>query len=73
MAIRTNSLIGLSMPFKTMRAIGYGVAYLSATAIAEDLYQFLSEIPIGGEGGLGYSRQSMQLRASFISRTPPKW
>ena len=39
------------MPFKTMFAIGCGVACLSATAIAEDLYKFLNEIPIGGEGG----------------------
>ena len=39
------------MPFKTMLAIGCGVACLSATAIAEDLYKFLNEIPIGGEGG----------------------
>src|SRR3984893_1577836 len=39
------------MPFKTMFAIGCAVACLSATAIAEDLYKFLNEIPIGGEGG----------------------
>ena len=34
-----------------MSAIGCAVACLSATAIAEDLYKFLNEIPIGGEGG----------------------
>jgi YVTN family beta-propeller protein len=39
------------MPFKTMLAIGCGVVWLGATAIAEDLYKFLNEIPIGGEGG----------------------
>ena len=39
------------MLFKTMSAIGCAVACLSATAIAEDLYKFLNEIPIGGEGG----------------------
>jgi len=31
-----------------MLAIGCAVACLSATAIAEDLYKFLNEIPIGG-------------------------
>jgi DNA-binding beta-propeller fold protein YncE len=36
---------------KTMLAIGCGVVFLGATAIAEDLYKFLNEIPIGGEGG----------------------
>jgi YVTN family beta-propeller protein len=39
------------MLFKTMLAIACGVACLGATAIAEDLYKFLNEIPIGGEGG----------------------
>src|SRR6184192_1228321 len=39
------------MLFKTMLAIGCGVACLGTTAIAEDLYKFLNEIPIGGEGG----------------------
>jgi YVTN family beta-propeller protein len=39
------------MTFKTVLAIGWGVACLGATAIAEDLYKFLNEIPIGGEGG----------------------
>jgi YVTN family beta-propeller protein len=39
------------MTFKTVLAIGCGVACLGATAIAEDLYKFLNEIPIGGEGG----------------------
>ena len=39
------------MLFKTMSAIGCAVACLSATAIADDLYKFLNEIPIGGEGG----------------------
>jgi YVTN family beta-propeller protein len=39
------------MPLKIMLAIGCGVACLSGTAIAEDLYKFLNEIPIGGEGG----------------------
>src|SRR6266446_9818860 len=39
------------MPIKTVLAIGCAVACLSATAIAEDLYKFLNEIPIGGEGG----------------------
>ena len=41
----------LRMPFKTMLAIGGGVACLGATEIAEDLYKFLNEIAIGGEGG----------------------
>src|SRR5437016_2061025 len=39
------------MLFKIMSAIGCAVACLSVTAIAEDLYKFLNEIPIGGEGG----------------------
>src|SRR5438552_18202901 len=39
------------MTLKTMLAIGCAVACLSAAAIAEDLYKFLNEIPIGGEGG----------------------
>ena len=39
------------MLFKTMSAIGCAVACLSAAAIAEDLYKFSNEIPIGGEGG----------------------
>src|SRR2546430_12823301 len=39
------------MQFKTMLAIGCGFACLGTTAIAEDLYKFLNEIPIGGEGG----------------------
>src|SRR5438105_11570039 len=39
------------MLFKTMLAIGCGLACMGATAIAEDLYKFLNEIPIGGEGG----------------------
>src|SRR5438477_10480145 len=39
------------MLFKTMLAIGCGVACLGATAIAEGLYKFVNEIPIGGEGG----------------------
>jgi YVTN family beta-propeller protein len=34
-----------------MFAIGCAVACLGTTAIAEDLYKFLNEIPIGGEGG----------------------
>ena len=34
-----------------MLAIGCAVAGLTGTAIAEDLYKFLNEIPIGGEGG----------------------
>ena len=41
----------LKMLFKTMFAIGGAVAWLSATAIAEDLYKFLNAIPIAGEGG----------------------
>jgi len=40
-----------SMRFKTMFAIGCAVACLGATAVAEDLYKFLNEIPIAGEGG----------------------
>ena len=40
-----------SMLFKTMSAIGCAVACLGATAVAEDLYKFLNEIPIAGEGG----------------------
>ena len=39
------------MAFKSMFAIGCAIASLSATAIAEDLYKFLNEIPIPGEGG----------------------
>jgi YVTN family beta-propeller protein len=39
------------MTFKTILAIGCAVACLSATAIADDLYKFVDEIPIGGEDG----------------------
>jgi YVTN family beta-propeller protein len=39
------------MTFKTILAIGCAVACLSATAIANDLYKFVDEIPIGGEDG----------------------
>ena len=39
------------MLFKTTLAIGCAVTWLSATAIAEDFYKFLNEIPIAGEGG----------------------
>jgi YVTN family beta-propeller protein len=39
------------MTFKTILAVGCAVACLSATAIADDLYKFVDEIPIGGEDG----------------------
>ncbi len=41
----------LRMHSKPCLAIGCAVACLSATAIAEDVYKFLNDIPIGGEGG----------------------
>ena len=39
----------IRMQIKTMLTIGCGVACLGATAIADDLYKFSNEIPIGGE------------------------
>src|SRR5438046_9293251 len=44
----------IRMQIKTMLTIGCGVACLGATAIADDLYKFSNEIPIGGEGGWDY-------------------
>src|SRR5207253_4689829 len=55
------------MPFKTMFAIGCGVACLSATAIAEDLYKFLNETPIGGEGGWDYVTVDAAARRLYLS------
>ena len=56
-----------SMLFKTMSAIGCAVACLSATAIAEDLYKFLNEIPIGGEGGWDYVNVDAAARRLYLS------
>ena len=55
------------MLFKTMLAIGCGVACLGATAIAEDLYKFLNEIPIGGEGGWDYVTVDAAARILYLS------
>src|SRR2546423_4564801 len=55
------------MLFKTMSAIGCAVACLSATAIAEDLYKFLNEIPIGGEGGWDYVNVDAAARRLYLS------
>src|SRR5438552_16526211 len=55
------------MLFKTMLAIGCGVACLGATAIAEDLYKFLNEIPIGGEGGWDYVTVDAAARRLYLS------
>src|SRR5438309_8900208 len=55
------------MLFKTMLAIGCGVACLGATAIAEDLYKFLNEIPIGGEGGWDYVTVDATARRLYLS------
>src|SRR4030081_929769 len=41
----------LRMPFKTMLAIGGGVACLGATEFAVDLFQFFNETANGWEGG----------------------
>jgi YVTN family beta-propeller protein len=57
----------LRMPFKTMLAIGCGVVCLGATAIAEDLYKFLNEIPIGGEGGWDYVTVDAAARRLYLS------
>ena len=62
----------LKMLFKTMSAIGCAVACLSATAFADDAYKFLSEIPIGGEGGWDILTIDAA-RAGFICRTRPRW
>src|SRR5882757_9435574 len=56
-----------SMLFKTMSAIGCAVACLSATAIAEDPYKFLNEIPIGGEGGWDYVTVDAAARRLYLS------
>src|SRR5438874_13082938 len=55
------------MLFKTMLAIACGVACLSATAIAEDLYKVLNEIPIGGEGGWDYVTVDAAARRLYLS------
>jgi len=55
------------MTLKTMLAIGCAVACLSAAAIAEDLYKFLNEIPIGGEGGWDYVTVDATARRLYLS------
>src|SRR5437868_7284532 len=55
------------MLFKTMLAIGCGVACLGATAIADDVYKFLNEIPIGGEGGWDYVTVDAAARRLYLS------
>src|SRR5437763_2216488 len=55
------------MLFKTMLAIGCGVACLGMTAIAEDLYKFLNQIPIGGEGGWDYVTVDAAARRLYLS------
>src|SRR5881394_1154608 len=55
------------MLFKTMLAIGCGVAYLGTTAIADDLYKFSNEIPIGGEGGWDYVTVDAAVRRLYLS------
>src|SRR5438067_12124411 len=59
-----------NMLFKTMSAIGCAVACLSVTAIAEDLYKFLNEIPIGGEGGWDYVTVDAAARRLYLSHAP---
>ena len=56
-----------NMLFKTMSTIGCAVACLSVTAIAEDLYKFLNEIPIGGEGGWDYVTVDAAARRLYLS------
>src|SRR6266480_3060825 len=55
------------MLFKTMLAIGCGVVCLGTTAIAEDLYKFLNEIPIGGEGGWDILTVDAAARRLYLS------
>jgi YVTN family beta-propeller protein len=55
------------MSFKTMLVIGWGVACLSATAIAEDLYKFLNAIPISGEGGWDILTIDASARRLYLS------
>jgi YVTN family beta-propeller protein len=57
----------LRMQVKTILAIGCAVACLSATAIAEDLYKSLNEIPIGGEGGWDYVTVDAAARRLYLS------
>src|SRR5438067_11349470 len=57
----------IRMQIKTMLTIGCGVACLGATAIAEDLYKFLNEIPIGGEGGWDYVTVDAAARPRYRS------
>jgi len=57
----------LRMPFKTMLAVGCGFACLGATAIAEDPYKFLNEIPIGGEGGWDILTVDAAARRLYLS------
>src|SRR5256714_14320566 len=58
-----------SMLFKTMSAIGCAVACLSVTAIAEDLYKFLNEIPISGEGGWDILTIDAAARRLYLSHS----
>jgi YVTN family beta-propeller protein len=55
------------MPFKTMLAIGCAVACLGATSIAENLYKFSNEIPIGGEGGWDYLSIDAKARHLYVT------
>src|SRR5438132_8852554 len=55
------------MLFKTMLAIGCGVACLGATAIADDIYKFLNEIPIGGEGNWDYVTIDAAARRLYLA------
>ena len=57
----------LRMTFKTMLAIGCTVVCLGTTAIAEDLYKFLNEIPIGGEGGWDILTVDAAARRLYLS------
>src|SRR5438046_2576519 len=57
----------IRMQIKTMLTIGCGVACLGATAIADDLYKFSNEIPIGGEGGWDYVTVDAAARRLYLS------
>src|SRR5437764_1479247 len=55
------------MRLKALVAFGFSVGLLCATAAAEGAYKFLTEIPIGGEGGWDYVTVDAAARRLYLS------
>src|SRR5438094_9701860 len=55
------------MRLKALVAFGFSVGLLCATAAAEGAYKFLTEIPIGGEGGWDYVNVDAAARRLYLS------